>query len=252
MVLRRLGGLKPGTALAVVGEPALLIYNAGFLASRAATASRLVWQVTLAAGEDFRPTFFLSASDGSLVAWDDGVREIDRAIYDCSDFVGDLTCYLNLDGSNHIYGRSEGLPPRGPNPFNAPFAGSTDVDKLYDLAGEIHNYYAVKFGRNGGNGQGGTGNGVGVPISQTRFVAHANRVCRRLDVETLFRRCLPMVFSLETSSSRYSSSVTIHRIGGTPCEPWCQWQRDLQSAPRWGRISINCLNDSNVLWERGR
>ena len=41
-------------------------------------------------------------------------------------------------------------------------------------------------------------------------------VCRRLDVETLFRRCLPMVFSLETSSSRYSSSVTIHRIGGTP------------------------------------
>jgi len=25
-----------------------------------------------------------------------------------------------------------------------------------------------------------------------------------------------MVFSLETSSSRYSSSVTIHRIGGTP------------------------------------
>ena len=174
MVLRRLGGLKPGTALAVVGEPALLIYNAGFLASRAATASRLVWQVTLAAGEDFRPTFFLSASDGSLVAWDDGVREIDRAIYDCSDFVGDLTCYLNLDGSNHIYGRSEGLPPRGPNPFNAPFAGSTDVDKLYDLAGEIHNYYAVKFGRNGGNGQGGTGNGVGVPISQTRFVAHAN------------------------------------------------------------------------------
>ena len=43
------------------------------------------------------------------------------------------------------------------------------------------------------------------------------RVCRRLDVESLFRRCLPMVFSLETSSSRYSSSVTIHRIGGTPC-----------------------------------
>jgi len=41
-------------------------------------------------------------------------------------------------------------------------------------------------------------------------------VCRRLDVETFFRRCLPMVFSLETSSSRYSSSVTIHRIGGTP------------------------------------
>jgi len=41
-------------------------------------------------------------------------------------------------------------------------------------------------------------------------------VCRRLDVETLFRRCLPMIFSLETSSSRYSSSVTIHRIGGTP------------------------------------
>jgi len=41
-------------------------------------------------------------------------------------------------------------------------------------------------------------------------------VCRRLDVESLFRRCLPMVFSLETSSSRYSSGVTIHRIGGTP------------------------------------
>jgi len=41
-------------------------------------------------------------------------------------------------------------------------------------------------------------------------------VFRRLDVKTLFRRCLSMVFSLETSSSRYSSSGTIHRIGGTP------------------------------------
>ena len=54
------------------------------------------------------------------------------------------------------------------------------------------------------------------PHSGPRPLAPSRRVCRRLDVETLFRRCLPMVFSLETSSSRYSSSVTIHRIGGTP------------------------------------
>jgi len=58
---------------------------------------------------------------------------------------------------------------------------------------------------------------ITVQYSSPHFQS-VKRVCRRLDVETLFQRCLPMVFSLETSSSRYSSSVTIHRIGGTPRE----------------------------------
>jgi len=68
-----------------------------------------------------------------------------------------------------------------------------------------------------------------IPVRPSRRASDPDpaRVCRRVDVETLFRRCLPMVFSFETSSSRYSSSVTIHRIGGTPSstDGWAGGQR---------------------------
>jgi len=44
-----------------------------------------------------------------------------------------------------------------------------------------------------------------------------------------------MVFSLETSSSRYSSSVTIHRIGGTPVSQGVDYmlfaKRDFEALP---------------------
>lgn len=93
---------------------------------------------------------------------------IDRLVADCSAGPPQAHCavdeeYPELGG--YIAGRTEGEPPRGPNPFDWHFAGSevpptlntTDVDDLYDLLGEIHQYLWDTYGRDGGNGHGGNG-----------------------------------------------------------------------------------------------
>ena len=46
-----------------------------------------------------------------------------------------------------------------------------------------------------------------------------------------------MVFSLETSSSRYSSRVTIHRIGGTPPSD----RAAVRAGTKMGRRTFRCL-----------
>lgn len=71
--------------------------------------------------------------------------------------------YLNLftaSPSVYTFGRQEGAPARGPNPVPGPGFGSRDVDTLYDMVPLIHQYYLDRFGRNGPNGLGGTGDGV--------------------------------------------------------------------------------------------
>ncbi len=103
-----------------------------------------------------------------------------RQIYDCGDSVGDTNCYLDLLQGGYFYGRSEGQPPRGPNPLNITtpnggnLFGSTDVDTLYDLTGQIHQYYTTVLGRNGPNGLGGTGNGTTVPSDVYRVFANGD------------------------------------------------------------------------------
>jgi hypothetical protein len=103
-----------------------------------------------------------------------------REVYDCGDPFGDTDCHLDAASGGHIYGRSEGEPPRGPNPNHLVFAngrdvfGSTDVDTLYDLVGDIHPYFSAKFGRNGPNSLGGTGNGSSVPSDAYRVLANVD------------------------------------------------------------------------------
>lgn len=89
---------------------------------------------------------------------------IDRAIFDCSTpapvVCGFDTAYPSL---SYVAGRSEGSPPRGPNPFSNQIGslpntlGSTDTDAAYSLLGELHHYVWEAYGRDGGNGFGGTG-----------------------------------------------------------------------------------------------
>lgn len=98
---------------------------------------------------------------------------ITRWIYDCGDFDGTAVCYLDYHQDGYFYGRSEGQPPRGPNPLGPPYTGSTDVDILYDMAGQYQDYLMAKFGRNGPNGLGGTGNGTSVASHITRVFANA-------------------------------------------------------------------------------
>ncbi|MEX2316098.1 MAG: M4 family metallopeptidase [Pirellulales bacterium] len=105
---------------------------------------------------------------------------VNRWIYDCGDPFGDTTCYLDVPQDGYFYGRSEGEPPRGPNPnhFTSPnggdIFGSTDVDTIYDLTGQIHQYYTTVLGRNGPNTFGGTGNGTGIPRDVFRVFVNAD------------------------------------------------------------------------------
>jgi hypothetical protein len=52
--------------------------------------------------------------------------------------------------------------------------GSTDVDTLYDMIGDMHPYFMTKFNRNGPNSLGGTGNGTSVPYDVYRILAHVD------------------------------------------------------------------------------
>jgi hypothetical protein len=90
---------------------------------------------------------------------------LQRKVWDCSRG----SCVLNFYSVtfNYTYGRSEGMPARGPVPAGY-VPGSTDTDELYDLMPSINEYYMVKFGRNGPNGFGGNSTGVVARASRIR------------------------------------------------------------------------------------
>ena len=71
------------------------------------------------------------------------------------------------------FGRSESAPPRGPNPYEG---GSTDVDDIFDLFGQVHEFYDTRFGRDGANGLGGLGDGANVELETTMAYAHLNNL----------------------------------------------------------------------------
>ncbi len=188
-VLPRPSGLKPGTTLADAGEPVLYLYNEAFLNGQEASAAEtwLVWKFNLRNGEDEEETFVVDAASGKIVK-----RSLDvafattREIYDCGTHFNNGFCYLDRPtqayGDVFYYGRSEGNSVRGPSPAAAPIYGSTDVDYFYDLMQTnpsgtplgLHTFYLTKFGRDGANSLGGTGDGINVARSSSRILANAD------------------------------------------------------------------------------
>ncbi len=94
-----------------------------------------------------------------------------RKVWDCS--FG--SCLLNFHSLsfNYTFGRSEGMPARGPVPVG-PVPGLTDTDKLYDFMALINDYYLAKFGRNGPNGYGGLSTGLIGPLDEMAGFVHAD------------------------------------------------------------------------------
>lgn len=111
----------------------------------------------------------LAAALLALLVWgaySKSASAIYRKIYDAGDPFNEppdnpYTAWLGRFSSayNYTFGREEGRPARGPNPVPGFAYGSTDVDTLYDMMGSINQYYLTKFGRDGANTQGGTGDG---------------------------------------------------------------------------------------------
>ncbi|MCY2988881.1 MAG: M4 family metallopeptidase [Planctomycetota bacterium] len=144
----------------------LYVLNKGLLDNTDDPVSHLAWEVHLVQTDlGVNESYFLDAHTGELLEQLDGNRYLTRGVYDCS--VGDGLCHINAYYSqyNYTFGRSEGKPPVGPNPL---MGGSTDTDAVYDMLGFIHNdVLQARFGRNGGNGRGGIGDGKNFQLTST-------------------------------------------------------------------------------------
>lgn len=146
----------------------LYVFNAGLLENRDEPVSHLVWHVRLyqedlAADE----SFYVDAHTGELVHQMSETRELYRKVYDCSAYPSLKNCYVDQYSPtyNYTWGRSEGEPPKGPNHPKHP--GTTDVDDMYDMLAQLDEFYRVTFGRDGGNGLGGLGDGIKAPLTET-------------------------------------------------------------------------------------
>ena len=148
----------------------LYVFNKTLIENKLDPNFYLVWQVELYNSESVtHELFFIDARSGKLVYQLTKIRNaIYREIWD-----GSLIPWLGGWGLDYTfwgytYGRSEGKPARGANPWWF----STDVDDLYSLVNISHNYWHSKFGLNGANNKGGLGDGTNSPFATTRVKAY--------------------------------------------------------------------------------
>ena len=106
-----------------------------------------------------------------------------RMVYDCSP--GNGRCYAGryVPGTG-VVGRQEGSPSAGPNLIVGPRRDkwgewidtymSDDTDLAYDLLGAVQQWYLARFGLNGANNRGGTGDGRFIAPGVTAAYTYAN------------------------------------------------------------------------------
>lgn len=135
-------------------DPNPIVLSANFAKFSNDNGIYLVYRVNVNSGQD-SSTLFIDAENGLVRAQQKSIKHINRQVYDCT--LG--SCYIDLPdpNSNHIFGRSEGKNKRGNNPYQVD--SPNDVDKAYTQIGEFHSYILNKFGINGANNLGGTGDG---------------------------------------------------------------------------------------------
>lgn len=147
----------------------LYIFNEQLLNKLKPSQNVLVWQIELYQEDPiFHEYYYIDAHTGELVYQISGLYDaITRMIYDCSYMDGD--CYIDsLDPvTGYIYGRSEGQSVRGDNPLWYVVDYLTDTDDLYDNLGNIYDYYLTTFARDGANDNGGMGDGIYFPVTDT-------------------------------------------------------------------------------------
>src|SRR5690606_28506682 len=112
--------------------------------------------------------FLIDAHRGEVLESRDGRFRFNpdpfQSVWDCSR---NCSCTTNLRSSvyNYTFGRSgPTAPERGPNPIY----GYSDVDNIYELLGDLREYYGTRFGRFGANDLGGMGDGISVAPNESR------------------------------------------------------------------------------------
>jgi Zn-dependent metalloprotease len=163
----------PGPPIAELAQ--LKVVSPGFLSNEPDETAYVVWEVPLLSeppGPLSAETYFIDVSTGELRFRLSNLRHL-REVYDCSYQPGTDQCKLDVAYGGYIYGRSEGQPPRGPNP-NYSNPQSFDVNSAYDALGGCLDYMLMTFGQNGPSGQGGYGDGVNIPTSTARVYTYLN------------------------------------------------------------------------------
>lgn len=139
------------------------------------TNSYLAWEIDLKNDTALvNESYFVDTASGKIIFTLDHVQRLNRRVYDCSALPGSDACgadYLvnativptfAAPPTQYAFGCRDAYLttpcPHGPNPRYDP-RDSYDSDNLFELLGEVHNYYQTKFNRNGANGQGGNTNG---------------------------------------------------------------------------------------------
>ena len=163
-----------------VREPELKVYQPALIGNTNDSSSYLVWEASVRAPVGNK-TYLIDAMTGALRFVLDNMRYINRKVYDCSAKLGaGGLCWSNyletwngqygwgfLPPENYLFGcRDVNQPnqcPHGPNPRYLPEI-SSDTDTLYDMLSDIHEYYWVKFNRDGANGLGGNNDGSQAPL----------------------------------------------------------------------------------------
>ncbi|HBY74005.1 MAG TPA: hypothetical protein DEG44_04970 [Candidatus Kerfeldbacteria bacterium] len=146
-----------------VRNSTLYVFNEYLINKNKPDQSVLVWEIEVYNREPLvHDYYYINALTGESVYQIAGIYDaVNRLVYDCSygAYTGD--CYIDaLDGTTgYTYGRSEGQAARGANP-NFFITSDTDTDDLYDLLGQVYNYYTTTFGRDGANNAGGMGDGT--------------------------------------------------------------------------------------------
>jgi Zn-dependent metalloprotease len=164
------------------GEPQLIVYSDNFIKNRVGDDAELAWHLYVMNDFGKAEEVFVNATFGNIISHQATEHDAtNRMITDCSNHLGDGQCYSELFSAsyNYWFGRREGRPERGPDPVPGVLNGSRDVDTAYDWVPTIHTFYESKFGRNGGNNQGGLGDGTcpscsGIPTGDTRVFVNAN------------------------------------------------------------------------------
>ena len=158
--------------------PKLYIYNKDFIRNNNVGTSNPVYEVRLSNYDKlYKEIFLIDAQSAEIIDRRFDAVHSHREIHDCSNPYNNNICLLDIfrAANNHTFGRSEGMPIRGPNPLIYPQSGYLDVDLGYYLVGHLENYYAANFNRDGGNGRGGLGSNA-ADWHKTKIYTHVGKL----------------------------------------------------------------------------
>ncbi|TAN32721.1 hypothetical protein EPN28_04365 [Patescibacteria group bacterium] len=143
----------------------LYIFNKNLLDARFENKNHLTWEIkAVDADSGFSETYYIDATSGAILQKISNVKQISRRIFNCGNNRNRTTCrnMLGAAASRAQNDRAEGWAA----------AGVAEVDNVYQMMNQAHNYFQNTFGIDGANGRDGIGDNTdGHPRTSTDVYA---------------------------------------------------------------------------------